>query len=179
MNTTSTLTDRIRKIDVRDPETFDIFELRATIEKPINDRELPEVDLERLDVFGLRDLVKKLDLPEIDLPEFDIRDVTREDVEELVDRFDLLGVRKAFADADRVEFTRPSSPGDVVSQLDDVRASFEGIVKNLVDNANDLAPVTRKEFAELEQRVIKAEKAAKKKAPARKRTTKKAAAKKA
>lgn len=170
MTTTSTLTDRIRKIDLRNPETLDIFELRSTIEKAIKDLDLPEVDLDRLDVFGLRDLVEKLDLPEFN----------RTDLEEAFDRFDLLGVRKAIVDADRIEFARPSSPADVISQLDDVRSSFESIVKNLVDNANELAPVTRKDLADLEKRVVAAEKAAKrpaakKKAPARKKATAKKA----
>lgn len=167
---TSTLADRVRKMDVRHPETLDIFEIRNTIEKAIKDLDLPEIDLERLDILGLRDLVAKLDLPEVEFPEMNT---------ESFDRFDLLGLRKAIVDADRVEFTRPSSPGDVVSQLDDVRASFESIVKNVFDNAADLAPVTRKELADLEKRVVAAEKAAKKttakKAPARKRTTAKKA----
>jgi hypothetical protein len=170
MTTTSTptLSERIRNMDVRHPETLDVFELRTTIEKAMKDLDLPEVDLERLDVFGLRDLISKLELPEFD---------------EMVDRFDLLGLRKAFADADRVEFAMPNSAGDVVSQMDDVRASFESIVKNVFDNASELAPVTRKELADLEKRVVAAEKAAKrstaKKAPARKSPAKKAAAKKA
>jgi hypothetical protein len=173
--TTSTLADRIRKIDVRHPETLDIFEIRTAVEKAIKDLDLPEVDLDRLDVLGLRDLISKLDLPEIDLGEMNA---------EFFDRFDVLGLRKAVVDADRVEFSMPNSPADVVSQFDDVRSSFESIVKNVFDNATDLAPVTRKELADLEKRVIAAEKAAKrstaKKAPARKKpAAKKAAAKKA
>ena len=178
MSTSATLTDRIRQIDLRNPETLDIFELRAVIEKAVKDADLPEVDLDRLDVFGLRDLLNKVDVPEID----------RSELEEAFDRFDMLGLRKAIVDADRVEFTRPSSPGDVISQLDDVRSSFESIAKNIFDNAQDLAPVTRKELADLEKRVIAAEKAVKKnapkkasakKAPARKRTAaKKASARK-
>lgn len=172
---TSTLSDRIRKIDVRNPETLDIFEIRVAIEKVIKDLDLPEVDLDRLDVLGLRDLISKLDLPEVDLTEMNA---------DFFDRFDVLGVRKAVVDADRVEFSMPNSPGDVVSQLDEARSSFESIVKHVFDNASDLAPVTRKEFADLEKRVIAAEKAAKrttaKKAPARKKpAAKKAAAKKA
>lgn len=167
---TSTLADRVRNMDVRHPETLDIFEIRSAIEKAIKDLDLPEIDLERLDVLGLRDLVSKLDLPEVELAELSA---------ESFDRFDVLGLRKAIVDADRVEFEVPSSPGDVVSQLDDVRSSFESIVKNVFDNAADLAPVTRKELADLEKRVVAAEKAAKKapakKAPARKRTTAKKA----
>ncbi len=174
MSTTATLTERIRQIDLRNPETLDIFELRAAVDKAVKDIDLPEVDLDRLDVFGLRDLLDKLDLPEID----------RSDLEEAFDRFDMLGLRKAIVGADRVEFVRPSSPGDVISQLDDVRSSFESIAKNVFDNAQDLAPVTRKELADLEKRVIAAEKAVKKnasktatakKAPARKRTSAKKA----
>lgn len=170
MSTTATLTERIRQIDLRNPETLDIFELRAAVDKVVKDIDLPEVDLDRLDVFGLRDLLDKLDLPEID----------RSDLEEAFDRFDMLGLRKAIVGADRVEFVRPSSPGDVISQLDDVRSSFESIAKNVFDNAQDLVPVTRKELADLEKRVIAAEKAVKKnaskaatakKAPARKRTS--------
>ena len=164
MTTTSTLTDRIRKIDVRNPETLDIFELRSAIEKAVKDLDLPEFDLERLDVLGLRELFAKLDLPEFEL--------------ETLDRFDVLGLRKAIVDAERVEFTMPSSPGDVVSQLDDVRSSFESIIKNVVDNAADLAPVTRKELADLEKRVVAAEKAAKK-TPAKEARARKPAAKKA
>lgn len=170
MSTTATLSERIRQIDLRNPETLDIFELRAAVDKAVKDLDLPEVDIDRLDVFGLRDLLEKVELPEID----------RSDLEEAFDRFDMLGLRKAIVGADRVEFVRPSSPGDVMSQLDDVRSSFESIAKNLYDNAQDLTPVTRKELADLEKRVIAAEKAVKKaapkkasskKAPARKRTS--------
>lgn len=159
MTTTSTptLTERIRKVDVRDPETLDIFELRPTIEKAIEDLDLPEFEM-----------------PEFEMPEFDA---------EMFDRFDVLGVRKAIADADPVEFTVPRSPADVISQMEDVRARFESIMKNVFENATGLAPVTRNELADLEQRVIKAERAAKKatakKAPARKSTAKKASAPKA
>lgn len=168
MSTTATLTERIRQIDLRNPETLDIFELRTAVKKAVKDLDLPEVDLpeidiDRLDVFGLRDLLNKVELPEID----------RSNLEEAFDRFDMLGLRKAIVGADRVEFARPSSPSDVINQLDDVRSSFESIAKNVFDNAQDLAPVTRKELADLEKRVIAAEKAAKKNAP------KKAAAKKA
>jgi len=180
MTTTATtapasLADRVRNMDVRNPETLDIFEIRSAVEKAIKDLDLPEIDLERLDVLGLRELVSKLDLPELDLSEVNA---------EALDRFDVLGLRKAIVDADRVAFSMPNSPGDVVSQLDDVRARFESIVKNVFENATDLAPVTRKELADLEKRVVAAEKAAKKsaakKAPARKQSTaKKAAAKKA
>lgn len=168
MTTTSTLTDRIRKIDLRNPETLDIFELRAAVESALEDIDFPEVDLssidiDRLDVFGLRDLLNKVEIPEIE----------RADLEEAFDRFDMLGLRKAIVGADRVEFSVPSSPADVISQLDDVRSSFESIAKNVFDNAQDLAPVTRKDLADLEKRVVAAEKAAKKatakKAPARKR----------
>lgn len=164
MTTTSTLTDRIRNIDLRNPETLDIFELRTAIEKALKDLDLPEIDLERLDVLGLRELFGKLDLPEFDV--------------ETLDRFDVLGLRKAIVDAERVEFTMPSSPGDVVSQLDDVRSSFESIIKHVFDNAAELAPVTRKDLADLEKRVVAAEKAAKK-APAKKARARKPAAKKA
>ena len=167
MSTTATLTERIRQIDLRNPETLDIFELRAAVEKAVKDLDLPEVDIDRLDVFGLRDLLNKVDLPEID----------RSDLEEAFDRFDMLGLRKAIVGADRVEFVRPSSPADVISQLDDVRSSFESIAKNVFDNAQDLAPVTRKELADLEKRVIAAEKAVKKNAPKR-ATAKKAPARK-
>ncbi len=164
MTTTSTLTERIRKIDVRNPETLDIFELRAAIDKAVKDLDLPEFDIEKLDVLGLKDLFAKLDLPEFEL--------------ETLDRFDVLGLRKAIVDADRVEFSMPSSPADVVSQLDDVRSSFESIIKNVFDNASELAPVTRKDLADLEKRVVAAEKAAKK-APAKKARARKPAAKKA
>lgn len=177
MSNNSTLAARIRQIDLRNPETLDIFELRAAFQKVLDDIDLPEfdterIDLDRLDVFGLRDLLEKIELPEIE----------RADLEEAFDRFDMLGLRKAIVDADRVEFTVPSSPADVISQLDDIRSSFESIVKNVFDNAQDLAPVTRKDLADLEKRVVAAEKAAKKattkKAPARKRpAAKKAAAK--
>ncbi len=174
MTTTSTtLTERIRQIDLRNLETLDIFELRAAVEKALKGIDVPDVDINRLDVFGLRDLLNKVELPEID----------RSDLEEAFDRFDMLGLRKAIAGADRVEFSVPSSPADVISQLDDVRSRFESIAKNVFDNAQDLAPVTRKDLADLEKRVVAAEKAAKKttakKAPARKRpAAKKAVAKK-
>lgn len=167
MSTTSTLTDRIRQIDLRNLETLDIFELRAAVEKAVKDIDLPDLDLDRLDVFGLRDLLNKIDLPEID----------RSNLEEAFDRFDMLGLRKAIVGADRVEFARPSSPADVLSQMDDVRSSFESIVKNVFDNAQDLAPVSRKDLADLEKRVIAAEKAAKK-TTAKKATAKKAPARK-
>lgn len=167
MSTTSTLTDRIRQIDLRNLETLDIFELRAAVEKAMKDVDLPDLDLDRLDVFGLRDLLNKIDLPEID----------RSNLEEAFDRFDMLGLRKAIAGADRVEFARPSSPADVLSQMDDVRSSFESIVKNVFDNAQDLAPASRKDLADLEKRVIAAEKAAKK-TTAKKATVKKAPARK-
>lgn len=163
MSNTPTISARIRKIDLRNLETLDIFELRAAVKKALKDIDVPDVDVDRLDVFGLRDLLNKVELPEID----------RSDLEEAFDRFDMLGLRKAIVSADRVEFTRPSSPSDVFSQLDDVRSSFESIIKNVFGNAQDLAPVSRKELADLEKRVIAAEKAAKKTAP------KKAAAKKA
>lgn len=154
MTTTSTptLTERIRNVDVRDPETYDVFELRPAFDKARED----------------------LDLPEFDLPEFDT---------ELFDRFDILGVRKAIADAEPVELTWPRSPADVISQMEDVRDRFEAIMKDVFENAAGLAPVTRNEVADLEQRVIAAEKAAKKatakKATARKSTAKKAPARKA
>lgn len=173
MSTNASLAERIRQIDLRNPETLDIFELRAAVEKVLKDIDLPEfdtdrldldrIDFDRLDVLGLRDLLEKVELPEVE----------RTDVEDAFDRFDMLGLRKAIVDADRVEFSVPSSPGDVVSQLDDIRSSFESIVKNVFDNAQDLTPVTRKDLADLEKRVIAAEKAAKK------ATTKKATAKKA
>lgn len=175
--TSTPITERLRQIDLRNPETLDIFELRAAVEKILDkvdvpELDLPEVDLDRLDVFGLRDLVEKLELPDVD----------RSDIEAAFDRFDMLGLRKAIVDADRVEFSMPSSPADVLSQMDDVRSSFESIVKNVFDNAQDLAPVTRKELNDLEDRVVAAEKAAKKAtakkaAPRKKAPAKKAAAK--
>ncbi len=121
--------------------------------------DLRNLDLDSLDVFDVRETFAKIDLDALDV--FDVR--------ELIERLDLPTV------------TIPSDFDEARTQLDEMRAKFESMVKDTVDTAAGFAPATRRDIEHLEERVVAAAAAAAapKKAPAKKRTAKKATAKKA
>jgi hypothetical protein len=156
MNMQQTLTNQIDQIRSFDPRSGD---LKAELKKlDVLDiiETLENLDLDSLDVFDLRKRLENLDL----------------------DSLDVFEIRKAL---DKIDFPASARPAQNFSeartQLDDMRAKFESIVKDVADTAAGFAPATRRDIELLEARIEAAEKAAKK-APARKATAKKRPAKK-
>ena len=135
--------------------------------------------LEQLRKLDVRAELKKLDLRNLDLRNIDLDSLDVFDVRETFEKIDQ-DVRGLVAKLDLPTVDLP--PSDLATaraQLDDVRARFEEIAKELFNTAAGFAPVARRDISELEKRLAVAEKAAVKKPAPRKAAARKAAPKKA